>query len=264
MQNTSIFDKDLNPLLEGASNEDLEPIVGYLSKKLSESLTGHGAYKRHNPDHSKYADLLAQEIRAFGGNSIVNKCRGEGPAYIDIVKDVANELKVNFHKENDIETIENSILEKIITKTFEKMSDEEKQTLADELGMKHGSVSGKGAVTTAMFIGLFRAGGFKSYQMTLIIANQIAKMILGKGLTFATNAALTRTIAILAGPIGWAIAGIWTAVDLAGPSYKTTIPCVIHIAMLRKKYNGSYCNNCDAMNTDKNAKFCSECGTVIV
>ena len=32
------------------------------------------------------------------------------------------------------------------------------------------------------------------------------------------------------------ITGIWTAIDIAGPAYRVTIPCVLQLAMLRHKY----------------------------
>jgi len=62
------------------------------------------------------------------------------------------------------------------------------------------------------------------------------KAMIGRGLSFAGGAALTRSMAILTGPIGWAITGVWTAVDIAGPAYRVTIPAVIQIAALRQKY----------------------------
>jgi len=50
------------------------------------------------------------------------------------------------------------------------------------------------------------------------------------------NVILTRTMAILTGPIGWVITGLWTAVDIAGPAYRVTIPAVIQVAALRQKH----------------------------
>ena len=35
MKNTDIYDSDLNTVLDKMSNEDLEPLVEYLSKKFS-------------------------------------------------------------------------------------------------------------------------------------------------------------------------------------------------------------------------------------
>lgn len=134
----------------------------------------------------------------------------------------------------------------------------EKNELLEEMGHK-GGIS-KGGLGTAAFIAIFRAGGFYSYQLTLIVANQIAKAVLGHGLKFATNTALVRGLSVLSGPIGWAITGIWTAIDVAGPAYKVTIPCVIHVAMLRKKVKSLNCSKCNAVITDTTAKFCPECG----
>ena len=55
----------------------------------------------------------------------------------------------------------------------------------------------------------------------------MAKQILGRGLAFAANSVLTKAIGIFADPIG----NLWTIIDIAGP----TIPCVIHVVMLRQK-----------------------------
>lgn len=60
------------------------------------------------------------------------------------------------------------------------------------------------------------------------------KTLTGKGLKLAANATLTRSMAILTGPIGWAVTGLWTLVDIAGTAYRVTIPAVIQIAYLRK------------------------------
>jgi uncharacterized protein YaaW (UPF0174 family) len=60
---------------------------------------------------------------------------------------------------------------------------------------------------------------------------------LGRGLSYAANAGLTRWLSIFAGPIGWALTAVWTAIDLAGPAYRVTIPAVIQIAYMRAKMN---------------------------
>lgn len=261
MKNTTIFDKDLNPVLELSDNEDLNILVLYLKEKLSETLTISDAYKNHNPNHEKYADLIAKEIRDMGGNSFANIWRGEGPEYREIVCDVANKLKAPYNINKSVSEIENSILETIIEKALSNMSESEKRQLLKEMGGK--ATLSAGGITTATFITMFRAGGFASYQLTVIIANQIARLILGSGFTVVTNAAITRVAAIMAGPVGWAISGIWTAIDLAGPAYKVTIPCVIHIAMLRKKLNSITCDKCDAVIPDSTANFCPECGSPV-
>ena len=67
-----------------------------------------------------------------------------------------------------------------------------------------------------VFQAVFRAGGFKSYQLTLIIVNAVLKALIGRGLSLAGNATLVRSMAVLTGPIGWVITGLLTAIDIAG------------------------------------------------
>ncbi|MCI5968290.1 hypothetical protein [Helicobacter sp.] len=73
-----------------------------------------------------------------------------------------------------------------------------------------------------------KAKGFATYKLTVIVANAFWKFIFGKGLSFATNATLTKTLSVFLGPIGW------TAFDIASPAYRVTIPAVIQLAYLRQ------------------------------
>ena len=226
----------LNELLAQASNEDLDPLVNYIKNAtMSEWLTIDDRYKKWAPDHHKYSDLIAKEIRCFGGNTFANMFRGgEGPEYKEVVCDVADKLKVNFNSDQSIETIESAILSKIMTEAYAKMDDQQKREFLQQVGMDN--KSGIPAAIPAMVLqGVIRASGFAAYQIAVIVANAIAKFVLGRGLTLATNAAITRSVAVFAGPVGWAITGIWTAIDLAGPAFRVTIPCVVQVAMLRIK-----------------------------
>ncbi|EKF9515537.1 hypothetical protein O1C21_003732, partial [Vibrio cholerae] len=142
---------------------------------------------------------------------------------------------VNYNKYSSVEQIESNLLMKILTDALQKMSAEELKELALSTGVKNTS----GVTAEAMvgiFQAVFRAGGFKSYQLTVIIVNAVLKVLIGRGLSFAGGAMLTRTMAILTGPIGWVITGVWTAIDVAGPAYRVTIPAVIQIAALRQKH----------------------------
>ena len=143
-------------------------------------------------------------------------------------------MKVNYNNDSSVEKIENNLLMKTLTEAIENMSPEELKELAQATGVKNTSGITPEAMVS-VFQAVFRAGGFKSYQLTLIIVNAVMKALIGRGLSFAGNAALTRTMAILTGPIGWVITGLWTAVDIAGPAYRVTIPAVIQAAVLRQK-----------------------------
>ena len=74
------------------------------------------------------------------------------------------------------------------------------------------------------------------YQASQLIASAVAKQMLGHGLRIGAGFVGGRAGSLLLGPVGWVLAGIWTAADIAGPAYRVTVPCALHIAMLRQKW----------------------------
>ena len=253
-------DYDLIPLLRSTSNELLDPLVGYLTAdgegRISSELNLTAAYLEHHPDHLKYVDEISAELQLFGGNTIANTVRDHGVRYAEICRDVAKRLKVNFNETASVENIETQILMKVLEDAWGKMSDEEKRAFLKELGIEHSKLPNSLpliAVQAAM-----RASGFLAYRIAVIVANAVAKIILGRGLTFATNRALTKGLSVLAGPIGLAITALWTAYDLAGPAYRVTIPSVIQVALIRRDSMTTQCSNGHV--NSQTAKFCPECG----
>jgi uncharacterized protein YaaW (UPF0174 family) len=257
MNNTKTFDADLNPLLEISSSDDLAPLVEYILKASSQSLSDNDAYKKYNPNHALYADLVAEEIRLMGGNSMVNFMRGSGPSYHEIVCDVAEKLKAPFNKTQSIERIESSILSTMLAKALEDLNQEERKQLLNSLNIPSDLT---GSLSTAAILALFKAGGIYSYYLTYYLANAIGYLVLGQGLSFAANLTTLRAASVITGPVGIAATAIWTTIDLAGPAYRVTAPCVIHIAMLRGKYNSSECPECRAICQSEDQKYCKVCG----
>jgi len=235
------YDEDLD-FIQHLKSSDLNVLVETLiydkdgEKRYSEELSESDNYKQYHPEHIKYWKDVIEELQRFGGNSFVNLLRlGEGVLYKEILNDVCDKLKVNYNENSSVERIETNLLMKILEDALEKMSDEERKELTKSIGLKNTQGFSAQAMT-GMFQAIFRAGGFKSYQLTVIIVNTILKALIGRGLSLGANAALTRTMAILTGPIGWVITGLWTAIDIAGPAYRVTIPAVIEVVALRQKY----------------------------
>ncbi len=234
------YDSDLE-FLQNIASADLDDLVFCLTHdkdgdvRFTEELTMSELYKEHNPDHEKYWKPIAAEIQCFGANTFATIFRGgKGVLYKEVLMDVCDKMKVNYNKDSSTEKIENNLLMKILSDALEKMTPEELKELAEALGIENvGKMNAEAFV--GVFQAVFRAGGFKSYQLTLIIVNAVLKALIGRGLSFAGNAALTRTMAILTGPIGWVITGLWTALDIASPAYRVTIPAEIQVAALRQK-----------------------------
>lgn len=235
------YDQDLE-FLGKMESEELNDLVFCLThdkdgdQRWTEELTNNELYKKHYPEHSKYWEEIAAEIQCYGANTFATVIRrGKGVEYKEVLIDVCRKMKVNFNKNSSVEKIEQNLLLKILEDAIEKMSPEEIRELALSTGVKNTSGITKEAML-GIFQAVFRAGGFKSYQLTLIIVNAVLKALIGRGLSFAGNAALTRTMAILTGPIGWVITGLWTAIDVAGAAYRVTIPAVIQVSVLRQKH----------------------------
>lgn len=242
------YDPDLE-FLSKCTDEDLNDLVYCLthdkdgSKRLTEELTLSDAYKKHYPYHSLYWEEIAAEIQCFGGNTFANMFRGgKGVLYKEVLCDVCDKMKVNYNKNSPVGRIESGLISKVLEDSLEKMSPDEIRRLATELGIKNTQNITK-QVLLGSFQTIFRAGGFKSYQLTVIVVNAVLKALIGRGLSFAGNAAATRAFAVLSGPIGWVITGLWTAFDIAGAAYRVTIPAVIQIAALRQKI--LYANTAD-------------------
>lgn len=266
-------DNDLLPVLRTADSEDLVILVEFIMKAATNQLGDVPQFKHRNPratdtppvfdgNHCQYADDIAAEIQKFGGNTVMNTLRGgKGIPYAEVLRDVADKLSVNYNDASDAATIESQIQLKVMEKAYEKMTEEQRKDLLDALGTDYaGGIPA--ALPVVAIQAAIRLGGFAAYQLALFVANAVARQILGHGLRLAANAGIVRAMGALAGPIGWAITIIWTIIDIAGPAYRVTIPCVLQVAYMRQKSLVLMCPNeeCGAINA-KTAKFCQSCGS---
>ncbi len=221
-------------------SSDLDLLVGVLTKnkkggtRLTEKLTSNPTYQKHYPDHNRYWKLIAAELQCFGANSLVTKFRGgKGVPYRDILINVCDKQKVNYNKSADIASIESCLLMKILAELMADTSSDDLEEISKELNLntKHYTPQ---AVFAAIQVAV-QISGFTPYKASLIVANVVAKKLLGHGISFAGNILLMRLISSLAGPIGWGLVSIWTAIDIAGPAYRVTVPATIQVAYLRSK-----------------------------
>ena len=98
----------LYSLLASCSKEDLAPLVGYITDKFSNSLEINETYKTHSPDHTKYTNLIADEIRLYGGNTASNIARGgKGPDYDEVLFDVCQKIGIPSKKERILDNESN-------------------------------------------------------------------------------------------------------------------------------------------------------------
>ena len=218
-------------ILNEMTNEELEVIVRLIIDEggPTEELTDYDSYQKYRPNHHKYVNLIESEIIKFGSNTFFFN-----NSYKEIVCDVCDKLDVPYNEGRPLEHIEHNLLEKVLEKTWEEMSSSERQEVLKTVNKGSRTIA---QATPAALVGLFRAGGFASYQLAVIIANGVAKAVVGRGLSLAANAALTRALSIFAGPIGIALTTLWTVFSFAGPAYRVVIPVTVYIASIRDIYN---------------------------
>ncbi len=237
------YDEDLEFLGEMKS-KDLEDLFYCLTRgkdgsvRLTEELTYSDAYKKYKDDYHQYWELIAGELQCFGANTFATLLRGgKGVMYREVLTDVCKKIKVEFNPTDSVEQIEESLLIKILTDSYEDMTPNERAKLVKITGLEN--LSSKRITKKQMvsaFRAIFKQGGFQSYQLTVIVANAVMRTLFGRGLSLTTNATITQSMAIFIGPVGSAFMACWTLLDIASPAYRVTVPSVIQVAVLRQKY----------------------------
>lgn len=242
-----IADPDLVDVLSKADVEDLGILIDHITDQgrgrisLSSDVCSILKIAKEGGRVDEEARfLIAEELHRFGGNSLINLLRGgSGVPYREIVCDVASHIKAPHSAAAHCDKVETCILLQVLDELLEKMSEEERAKLFAEFGGVY--LRGAGPAVMASLIAAIQLSGFGAYKLAAVVANAVAKAILGRGLAFGATGGMMRGISMFAGPIGWGITAIWTVCDLASPAYRVTVPCVIQIAYMRQKALSRQC-----------------------
>jgi len=234
-------DKDLE-FLNKCDDKDLETLVHILvydkdgKKRKSECLSTSESYKQSFPKHGRYCDEIISEIQCYGGNTIANTFRGgKGVTYREILEDVCAKYKVKYESTLSTIAVEDLLLMSIFESSLDNMGDKERKELLENFNKKTTDLS-TSAIMSILQVSI-RSSGFASYRLSAVVVNAVLKTLTGKGLSFVANQTVMRGISIMSGPIGWSITAGWTAIELAGPAYRVTVPAVMEIIYLRRKSN---------------------------
>lgn len=229
--------------LQYCTEEDIRQLAEYLiydkdgEERIASEITNDDKFKLlyGQPDKWKKCwKLVAGELQHFGGDSIVNLFRGKGVLYKEILSDVCDKLSVKYNKNSSAYDIENLLIEKLTEMSWEKMSAKEKKKVLESMNIPDGfKVS-----PLAFIIASIRAGGIGSFQWASWLA-QSASLAFGhtalSGLSLGAAATLvgSRGVAAFAGPLA---AIVITVPLISGAAYRVTMPSVIQIAYMRRKY----------------------------
>ena len=226
-----MIDKDLL-FLTNCSNDELKLLADFLvydkdgKRRHTEELSSTKAYNDayHKNEMHRIIPEIVNELQRYGGNTFLNLLRGHGVEYREILENVCNNLKVSFNKAAPTELVEHYLLQKLLIMSVDKMTEEDVHHLSDKLTKE----------TFKQQIGMLKAGSPLFIKLTTILIVRLATQFgLKQAAGLAAKFAGGKAFAALTGPIGWVLAGLWTAFDIAGPAYRVLIPCTITIAYLR-------------------------------
>lgn len=211
--------------------EDAQPIIKYLGmENVQLPAKPQSASAKH------VAHEMARYLCEMGSNDVARFLRGgQSVSYDEVVLDVGKKLKAEVSKEASSAANEQAILSKVFADTVKNMTEEERRALLRTMNLQEQYVAGAGPLAVGLLQALAsQYGGFAVYRLSVVAANVVSRALLGSGLSLATNAAITRGVGALLGPVGWIATGAWLAIDLAGPAFRKTVPAVVHIAFLRQ------------------------------
>lgn len=261
-----IQDPDLADVLLGGSADDVGLLIDVITDNgsgrisVSSSVTRQlNAAKANGPDEVARA-LIAEELSRFGGNSLMNLARGgRGVPYREVLSDVISHTGASAVDRTDCAAMEMAVIVKVLEQSLSRMSEEDKATLFKSVGAPYRA--GMGPAALAALIATISASGMASYSVAALVASATMSSLVGRGVVLAAGSTvLGRGLAVLAGPLGWAITGIWTAFDLASPAYRVTVPCAIQIGYMRQKMLlASACPQCQTQ-LIPGSNFCGRCG----
>ncbi|WP_285422820.1 ubiquinol-cytochrome C chaperone family protein [Pseudomonas sp. efr-133-TYG-103a] len=261
-----IHDPDLADVLMSASADDVGLLIDVITDNgkgrisLSSSVCRQLMSDKDKGVGESTRAIFAEELTRFGGNSLVNLFRGgSGVPYRELLADVAGHVGAKNEASANCAEMEMAIITKVFAQSLARMSEEDRKTLFESLGgLAYRPGMGPGAL--AALLASLGSSGLASYNVAAVVASATMSSLVGRGVVLAGSSTLGRGLAVLAGPVGWAITGIWTAFDLASPAYRVTVPCVIQIGHMRQKMLlKPTCPGCHAI-VAVGANFCGKCG----
>lgn len=234
-------DADL-AFLQYCSEEDIRQLADFIihdkdgTERIASEIKSDPAFKRleGQPDQwRKSWMLVAGELQHFGGDSLVNLFRRTGVSYREILGDVCDKMKVKYAKGSSAYDIENALIERLVEISWEKMSESEKEETLKQFNFS--SYPGPG--WTAI-LEMIRGKGRGSFEWSSWLADYARSVfsplsVANIGIGAAAGFVAQRGAASLAGPV----AAVALAIPmLTGAAYRVTMPAVIQIAYMRRKY----------------------------
>lgn len=235
-------DQDLE-FLQSLTNGELEEFFNVLvydkdgDKRLTETLSTSTEFTQHGQNYSQYWQRIAEELQCLGANSFATLFRnGTGVPYKQILCNVCDKFKADYNQKASTENIEHKLLQRVLEKTFDSMTQSERDAVAESFGIEHTSRI-TSAILTDIFVKILKIGDIYSYKFIILIVNAVLKTFIGRSMmNVEHNAFVNRTMTLLNSGIRWTMSRLCTMAEVIGPAYRVTIPAVFMVIGLRQRY----------------------------
>ncbi|QEI06335.1 hypothetical protein FXN63_11200 [Pigmentiphaga aceris] len=209
-------DRSLTDLFSMAIPPDLEVLADLITDKGNGRVALDGQVKttilkhREQKTLCEIASVLEAEIRAFGGNSLINLFRSSGVTYREIAVDVAKKLDGKPKPDDDVLAIEEIIIEQSIRQFVPEGGESPFYSRAAVSELLKQIVAGLAGASSTV-AGIAATGG------TAAIVGAVGG----------------RAAALALPPAAIAIAGL-TLFQAVGPAFRITVPAVLQVAIIRR------------------------------
>lgn len=232
------MDKDLR-FLARCENSELRKLCDILTHdkdghlRFAEQLTTTDVYLEHYPERMQdLAPAIADELLRFGSNRLATSLRHFTPdSYEVVVRKVCRQMKVEVGKYDGVSAMERALLENLCESSIKSMSLNELRNLADEAGISSKGLR-KQALVAAILVAM-RVSPMSFRRIVVSTSYRILSIMVGRRLALVGVRAAQGMVGALSGPLGCVLLSIWTAWDIASPSYRVCIPAVIQVALMR-------------------------------
>jgi len=235
-------DAELLVLLQAADPADVGSLVDFLTDSgngrlamSSDVLKVLVAAKQKSRYSRDTLLLLIREVQLFGGNSVANLVRRTGVPYAEIVRDVARYVGADVRGKEAIEALELKVLERLVAKLWEKMTEQERAEFARKVHSNNGAVD----LGLAAVLAVIRSGGLGAAKAGVVGIAGIAPLLAEGAFSASAFAIGGRVATAVLGVVGVAIAGAAGVHLAAKEAYRVTLPCVTQIAYIRQKNRGA-------------------------
>jgi uncharacterized protein YaaW (UPF0174 family) len=228
-------DEHLTPLLMASSEAELALLIEFLGRPPSGLLWFDPRARAPSATHAERVEAIVAEVLRYGSHTVGGRLGAAKRAYLQLVCDVLQELKLPEIPAQGIQALELRVVRYVLDSEFDRLPPDRQEVLLEHF-----------------FAGGFFVDGLRGYdalhplmtqvgpEQRQLSAGKIGRTVRragGRELTrrarsMAMKAALKVVIRGFAAPVQWAM----TAWDWLGPAYRVTVPVICYLAFLRHRH----------------------------